>query len=344
MDNVITLAMLALLAFGLLCGAKFHPQGNTEFFNIENTKAMRAFWSIIVVLVHIPTIYQNRVQDMAGSFAYIGVTFFFMTSAFGLTLSAQKNGIKTLPFWKKRLPKLLIPQFFTNAIYILLCATVLKEQVLFSTVFYINHWIIWLLCCYVLFWLAKMLFKNKTIGDVAICIGVIAGSVLMYVLKQNSIITQTIWPTEVYGFIWGLLLAKGFEGFRIAAGKKWIISSVVCCGVALLLGVLYLKFKPVVFFGDYILKIVLGLAITLFVLLLNSKISLGNKIISFIGEISYETFLVHWLVTEFVTKVFGGVSSGVFILLTIVLTLMVAFVVHKLSELVIKCLSRVGKA
>lgn len=51
-----------------------------------------------------------------GSFAYIGVTFFFMTSAYGLKVGAKKNPDSTKVFWRRRLPKLLIPMFLVNVL------------------------------------------------------------------------------------------------------------------------------------------------------------------------------------------------------------------------------------
>lgn len=44
---------------------------DSHFFNKENSNALRGFWCLIVVLVHVPGAYQNRIQDIIGSFAYI---------------------------------------------------------------------------------------------------------------------------------------------------------------------------------------------------------------------------------------------------------------------------------
>lgn len=336
MDSLITLVLLCLLFGVFLYRARIYPEGNMGFFNAENTKAMRAFWSIIVVLVHIPAMYQNTVQDMAGSFAYIGVTFFFMTSAFGLKLSTKKRSMHTLSFWGRRLPKLLVPQFFSNVlcviVYYLLFGKIDTIRILLS----INGWVEWLLGCYILFWLANLMFKNSRACDAMICTGVVAGSLLFYILKHNGIITRSAWTTEIYGFIWGLLLAGGISRFQESVNRKWLQKLAVSCGIALLLGVLYMKFKPTVFFGDYLLKIMLGIATTLFVLTLNSKIAVGNKVIHFMGDISYEIFLVHGIALEFFSVQFAGISSGLFIFLSIVFTIVAAYFVHRISDFVIK--------
>lgn len=108
MTNLIMAGILLVLAALLLAGAKYRPNGE-HFFNRENSGAMRGFWCLIVVLVHIPATYQNRAQDMLGSFAYVGVTFFFLTSACGLRLAAVKRPESLKAFWRNRLPKLLVP-------------------------------------------------------------------------------------------------------------------------------------------------------------------------------------------------------------------------------------------
>ena len=69
--------ILIFLGVTLIMGAKL-ADGGDHFFDQANTTALRGFWCMVVILVHTPVMYQNRIQDMIGSFAYIGVTFFFM--------------------------------------------------------------------------------------------------------------------------------------------------------------------------------------------------------------------------------------------------------------------------
>ena len=99
--------VLCFLSFEIIYKARILPI-NERFFDIKNSTAMRGFGCLIVVLVHVPEMYQNKIQDMIGSFAYIGVTFFFLTSAYGLTLSLDKKHDNIRFFWRRRLPKLLI--------------------------------------------------------------------------------------------------------------------------------------------------------------------------------------------------------------------------------------------
>ena len=271
-----------------------------------------------------------------GSFGYIAVTFFFMTSAFGLGLGMQQKPKRIHSFWRSRLPKLLIPQILCNVFFALLFLCLFNSEISLGSILHIHEWIKWLLCCYFLFWLTNRIFKNEKARQIIPCVCVAVMSLLLYFLQQKAIITTTIWPTEIYGFVWGLLLAAHYDRFGAFGNKKWVLKVIISCCVALLLGVLYLKFKPVVFFGEYCLKIVLGLAIVAFILILNTRISIGNKIISFFGNISFEVYLVHGSVMTLLSELLGEISSGLFIFLSILVTIGIAYVLHLLSQLLLK--------
>ena len=101
-----TCIMLLIVAFlGFLILYIDFKGKQSDFFDLENSACMRGFWSIIVMLVHVPTQFQNQIQDMLGSFAYIGVTFFFMTSSYGLMQWIQKNFRNKRWFLEKTPPK-----------------------------------------------------------------------------------------------------------------------------------------------------------------------------------------------------------------------------------------------
>lgn len=290
--------VLLFMAFILIYKAKL-TKDTSHFFNLTNTTAMRGFWCIIVILVHIPAVYQNRIQDLMGSFAYIGVTFFFMTSAYGLKVGAKKNPDSTKVFWRRRLPKLLIPMFLVNVLTMVM------------------H-----------------LVDMEGYQDLLICLLIAAGSITVYCLKDRM--TVTTWCPEVFGFIWGILLADYREWFVRTIKRKWLLISLVLCLLSGILGLSYLRFKSVLILGDYLLKIMLGLAIILFILALNVSIALGNKVSLFLGRISYEVYLIHGAVFGLMATFMPGINSGLFISLSIVITVALSWVVNLMSRPVIK--------
>lgn len=162
----IMLLIMSFLAFELLYKAEYRPECYT-LFDKQNSNAMRGFWCLVVILVHIPASYQNRIQDMLGSFAYIGVTFFFMTSAYGLNLGIKKAPDSIRYFWRKRLPKLLIPIILINIVS-LIFRVIEGNKISFSALININGWVQWLLVCYFIFWAANRFVSIDRFGGVDI--------------------------------------------------------------------------------------------------------------------------------------------------------------------------------
>lgn len=158
---MITYAIMAhimlFLAFELLYKAEYRSDG-THLFDKRNNNAMRGFWCLIVIIVHIPAAYQNHIQDMLGSFAYIGVTFFFMTSAYGLRLGIEKSPDSIKYFWRKRLSRLLIPMVLVNIIS-LIFSLIEGKRLSITALIRINGWVQWLLVCYVIFWIVNRFVK-----------------------------------------------------------------------------------------------------------------------------------------------------------------------------------------
>lgn len=329
---LIMLALVICLGVVMLPGIQAKSD-TAHFFDLTNTKALRGFWAIIVVLVHVPEAYQNPIQDALGSFAYIGVTFFFVTSAYGLWLGRNKMG-RGLAFWRRRLPKLLIPCFFANGVEMAVGLIAGQSYALWYLLT-ICDWLKWLLVCYVLFWTLEHISALQGKARMAIlCILVAAFSLSIYVL--DDYIEQTTWCTEVYGFIWGILLAANRERFVRWAEKNWGVKTALFMAASAVLGGLYLKAKWVPFFGDYLLKILLGVAILTFLLLLNIRFSLGNRANQYLGSISYEIYLLHNVAFALLMCGLPGLSSGAFVAGAVAVTILLSALIKRPADSVCK--------
>lgn len=183
-DYIIMGLIMVFLAIVLLVGIRV-DNSEKHFFDIDNSKAMRGFWCLVVFLVHIPAAYQNRIQDMIGSFAYIGVTFFFMTSGYGLTISSDKNNNSLGLFWRNRLPKLLIPGWLVNIFFAIVRYLAFSSEIFEISVreiVSINGWVKWLLGCYLIFWLSHLLFMGRIWKKLAIVLVVAVSICCKYLL------------------------------------------------------------------------------------------------------------------------------------------------------------------
>lgn len=324
MTNLIMVGIVLILAGMLLAGAKYRPDGG-HFFDRENSGALRGFWCLIVVLVHVPAAYQNRLQDMLGSFAYVGVTFFFLTSAYGLRLAAEKRPESIAHFWRNRLPKLLVPCVISNAIHMAVYAAA-GTRVRLWMLLSIGGWVRWLLVCYLFFWLSFR-FLPKKWRDWAVCGLVLVFSLGVYLSKPPG----TTWCPEVLGFLWGILLGRWKTSFVSWADRGWAPKSAGACLLAGILGVGYLVGKGIPFWGDYVLKITLGAEILAFLLTLNGRISIGNRVSRTLGGISYEVYLLHDAAFFAVERAFPGLNSGVFIATSLLMTIALSVMAHRIS-------------
>lgn len=293
---------------------------------------MRGFWCLIVMLVHVPEANQNQIQDMIGSFAYIGVTFFFMTSGYGLMLSVKRteSGQMSCGFWKRRLPKLLVPMFVANILATIVDAMAGEARI--QGVFSLNSFVRQLLLFYLTFWVVfRMPFLGNLKKKRIVCVAVAVISLLIYFTDVGG------WAVESFGFLYGILLPDWMEKFSAKAKQHWgegLVVLTVCC---LCLGILYLKAKHVIFLGDYLLKIVLGIAILLLILWANVKYPVGNVAGSFLGKISYEVYLIHWIVFEQFQQIPIDMNSGCYIIISIITTVILSTIIHAISSAILSC-------
>lgn len=141
-----------------------------------------------------------------------------------------------------------------------------------------------------------------------------------------------VWSTESLGFAYGILLADCFELFKRWSGRRWVKKSVSLFILGCITGVAYLKFKPIDFWGDYCLKIFLCIILLLLILQLTRKVRIGNRLIKFLGSISYEVYLLHGTMFYVVMSIEAVSDSGVFIWMAISLIILSASIVSWLSD------------
>lgn len=327
--------MLAILFYG-----SKKDDNENFFFSKDYTTVLKGLCCIFIVIGHTPDEYKNNLQDMLSSFGYVRVTLFFMMTGYGLSLCAdRKNGyMKT--FWRNRLASLLIPGFLVN-----IAAFFIHRQVQgnfkFSDLIFIDPYISVLLQYYIFFFFVyhgKRYYGEKT-GNIILVIGVILSSLLDYLLKDEG----RAWPYERIGLVWGIILYFNFNKIKYLVSPK-LTKIVIFTLTSLILGILYVKFKYVYFWCEYLLKIILGASIIILLFLLSSNRIWGNKIMSFFGDIYYEVFLSHMLMIQFVKTAFPKLSSGEFILTVALFTIIFSAIIHYIGQPIIKlCRTKKGK-
>lgn len=213
---IYTFLLLLIIYSALFINAKY-DKTKKSFMDKEDANFLRAFWCIVIFLVHVPVAYQNKMQDAVGSFAYIGVTFYFMTSGYGLKYSISHKKDYMSHFWRNRFPSLFIPAIIINIISILLGAIKgYRKSFSLISIIDINNWVKLLLILYLIFWIIYYIIPKKIKGgqwqDITIVAAVAVISIIQYFIKSIF-----IWPVEVLGFAYGIIAAKYFDTII-----KWI--------------------------------------------------------------------------------------------------------------------------
>lgn len=327
MLNYILTILIPLIAiiFGVINVKK--KQDAQDLFSKDYTTVLKGICCIIVVMVHIRNGYMNPLQEAIGSFGYICVTLFFMISAYGMQLSFERKKDYLQYFWRNRLLALLVPCFLIN-VFTFVIFGVLDGAYAFRSLWYINDYVLVLLQYCVWFYIVMQLKKkfaiSNRIADMMLIIGVVVSSLISFFFTDRGASGLLGWRCERFGLIYGLLF------FRFSRSiKEWLMRNrlpkiILFIILSVLIGLIYLQFKNVIFWGEYILKIILGAIIIFCVLLLSVKRQFGNKFSFWLGRISYEVYLLHTIIMSAIIKIMPDLSSGVFIMATYVLTLVFA--------------------
>ena len=321
MQTMIIMAIIAVM-FMIVVFFKSTSKGNNEiFFDAQDTAFLKGFWAIIIILVHIPTKYQNVIQDLVGSFAYIGVTFFFIASAFGLKHNIDNKKDYMQNFFSKRVLKIVIPMLFINICFIILNILIFKTHT-FTINSFINAWVARLIFVYIIFWLLYgKIFRNSTKkADLYTSIIIILYSLLGCIPALSGIFR---WNVEIVGVVLGILLYNNKNIVKTKA-KYFLIT----LPLSIIIGLLYIKLKSIPFFGNYLLRILLSIILNYLSLQIINKWRFKNKINMYLGKISYEIYLCHPAIILIMKKLGIITNSGIFIAIVISLSILFAAISH----------------
>lgn len=330
MTNYLLTALIPVTLFSVMLYGSKRAENQNGFMSREYTTIVKAACCIIVILVHIPAAYMNKLQDAMGSFAYVCVTLFFLMSAYGMSLSEERKTGYMQHFWRNRLVALLIPQLLINICSTVLAYVTTTTQREYEYLFRVNNYVAVLLGYCLWFWLVcqgRRWYGCRT-ANTLLMGGVIVSSLVSYFFLAKD---ANFWCYERWGLVWGVLLY-----LFLPKVKKYVNPSksriLLFGALSLVLGVAYLYFKSVFFWGEYLLKVVLGLTLIMLLFILSSKRTFGNRVADYLGNISYEVYLSHGFVMGVIGWLYPELSSGVFILSSVIVTICFSAAVHAVGK------------
>ncbi len=300
--DIFVVALLVLL----LVGIQVKREGYFEdSLSPQNTNQLRGIFALVVILHHLS-------QRSSGSivfplFAYVGylaVSVFFFISGYGLmTQYQQRQQTYAKTLLTLRIPSVLIPYLITTVLYSVFYGvmgeTVTVQSVLFSLVngspiALFSWYIIAILCFYFLFYLATKLSKgNRKIHMLITWLGLLAYIILCMLLNYGS-----WWYNSCFAFglgvVWAVYHEQIMEFFKRRFVAKFSLSFVlflIIFSVPVVIDVCKLDYNKLALV-ILICQVIASLLFSAIVALAGTKVQFKNRILSLIGDLSLEIYLI----------------------------------------------------
>lgn len=336
--STVLLTLLVPLGWGVAAWFGSRPfAGREGFFSKEYTGVLKGLCCLLVVYVHVPSSYGNAVQKGIGSFAYVAVTLFFLFSAYGMMYGLERKAGYLDHFWRNRLPVLLVPCVLANLLSFGL-GIAGGEGYRWARLWELNpyvsvllQWCVWF---YVVEWSRQRWFaENKSLADGLLIAGVALSSVICHLAGERMWTGLVGWSVPRMGLIWGVLLYRHFGKIVewMGRGRGWKLAMFLAAVVAF--GGAYLQFKTLHFTGGYLLRILLGAALTALLFTASFDWKLGGKVCLWLGSVSYEVYLIHGAVMRWLGGwISPGMGSGIFMVVTLAVCLGASAILHAIAK------------
>jgi len=319
------IAIIIILFAG--CSVNIRYNFNNQVLSINQAKAMQAVAALMIILHHMVqtiTKYGDKPKGPITEWNSFGILFtsvFFFFSGFGLYKSYLQKEDYLKGFLGKRLPKLLVPFLVTNILYLI---TVSSERIvttrhIFTSILGItlmntNAWfLIEIIILYIAFYICFKKAESEAVAFRNLTIITFILVILSLLLCHDSSRVNghwfmgEWWYNTTLIFVLGMLFARKEKQIFDFSTRKY----------NMLLPTFLVVFVAFYIFEEYILDNVgyyqewsyhpgypekfitlivqvILCAIFMYVLyLINLKVEFKNKVLSFLGGISFEIYLIH---------------------------------------------------
>lgn len=334
MAEVISLLILFLILLPKLKVSINNANSLTADFSTN----VKGFLCILIFYNHMAGWFETQglifqLFSHMGSFV-VGV--FFFLSAFGLTKAYP--GELSFSFLIKRFIKILVPYWICEIIYIVgsvVCNIALQVDVTWKNIFLSaiqlrtiveNSWYVGaILLLYVIFYICKKVLPK---------IDLTLKTTLLMIIA--SFIFKGYWTT-FFAFPLGIFIGEREQRIlNLGKGKRFsfFIVSFMLCSLAI-----GLKFYGNSIGNEMYMNISDMLTSVLFasaVFFILTFVKIGNRILKFLGNISYEIYLLHGLALRVAYKYVGLKYSVLFFIVAFAVTILLSFLTNRVSSVIIK--------
>lgn len=349
MLELFPLLLIVILAYK----SKYQQFAENDYLSVESSKCLKGAMALCIMLHHIAyTVNGGMIFRGFKNIGFLVTSVFFFLSGYGLQKSYIKSDKYKDKFLLKRLPKILIPYIIISvivwgmrAIYgrIETPIMILKNLRMGDPIVPNSWYILCILIFYVAFYILMLICKNHK-GYMII------GATVWYIIYIAFCINigyTKHWYNTTHCLIIGMLWAS-YENGIIAFLKKHYAISLICVTipfVAAFAGKSLINHN-LLFISEIQLKCILeAISSACFVILLVMcllKFRVQNKILSYLGSISLEIYLMHGvLIMLWHDKLdLAAKNEFLYVLLVVVSTIAISAVLHILFTKILKQYSK----
>ena len=322
------------------------PRTDVDYLSNKSTKSLKGLLALLIIFHHISQ--KITTGENFSNFEYMGryiVALFFFLSGYGLYFQYSNNATYMENFLKKRLVRIFIPFFVFIVIYVIYRAT-LGEVV--NVDFFLSFWkehsnIIYngwfinsIIVLYVIFYVS---FVRK---DSKIAVYKLVFLTLVYIFWK-AYQNHGDWEyVSIMAFLLGVFWMKNRVSIDKLLEKNYFIFLVS-------FSILMYAFhhyedimKNIGITNKYVYYGIVGNLCTMifvvYFLLLTNKLNFSNKYLDFLGDISFEIYMIHGLVMHYLGKFFvsSDVNDVLYTIVVLFVSIVFAYYIKKLIIIIEK--------
>jgi len=318
----------------------FIPKANVDYLSNKSTKSLKGLLALFIIFHHV----SQKITTGANfsNFEYMGryiVALFFFLSGYGLYFQYSNDATYMENFLRKRLTRIFIPFFVFIVIYVIYRAS-LGEVV--NVDFFLSFWrdhsnIIYngwfinsIIVLYVIFYVS---FKKK---DSKIAIFKLVFFTLVYIFWK-AYQNHGDWEyVSIMAFFLGVFWMKDRSLIDKFIEKNYFVLLVSFSILMYVFRHYEVIMKNIGITNKYVYYGIVGNLCTMifvvYFLLLTNKLNFSNKYLDFLGNISFEIYMIHGLVMHYLGKFFvsSAVNDVIYTIVVLLVSIVFAYCIKKL--------------
>ena len=322
------------------------PKTDIDYLSNKSTKSLKGLLALLIIFHHISQ--KVTTGENFSNFEYMGryiVALFFFLSGYGLYFQYSNNANYMKNFLRKRLVRIFIPFYFFIVIYVIYRAT-LGEVI--NVDFFLSFWkdhsnIIYngwfinsIIVLYVIFYISFVRKDSKTSFYILIVL------TLVYIFWKTYQDHGDWEYVSIMAFLLGIFWMKNRGLIEKCIENNYFIFLVLFSVLMYIFHHYEVIMKNIGITNKYVYYGIVGnictMVFVVYFLLLTNKLNFSNKYLDFLGDISFEIYMIHGLVMHYFGKFFVSsyVNDVLYTIVVFFVSIVSAYYIKKLIIIIEK--------